>query len=191
MAEPNLVIHAPRLDLVLMSPQVMRSLLAADWGTAGRLLGAQIPAEWQTRNWQWLGTRHVQAEADPAIPWFPRVLLLREPAERGERGERELVVVGDVGFHGPPDDEGRVEIGYSVISEHRRRGFAEEAVRALLAWAARERGVVRFSARIEPQNVPSINLIRKLGFVEAGVSREQSELLTFHRDGPPHGNGGQ
>jgi RimJ/RimL family protein N-acetyltransferase len=103
----------------------------------------------------------------------------------GTSGAGKPVVVGDAGFHGPPDDEGRVEIGYAVITGHRRRGFAEEAVRAILAWAARERGVTRFSARIEPQNIPSLNLIRKLGFAQVGVSHDELlELLTFHRNEP-------
>ncbi len=76
-----------------------------------------------------------------------------------------------------------MEIGYAVISEHRRRGFAEEAVRTILAWTARECGVTRFRARIEPRNTPSLNLIRKLGFEQVGVSHgELHELLIFHRD---------
>ena len=184
MPEPYSVIHASRLDLVLMSPPLMRSMLAEDWATAGRLLGAQIPQEWRTGHWRWLGNRPAQAEADPSvIPWLPRVQLLRQPADRGGGG----LVVGDAGFHGPPDDEGRVEIGYMVISEYRRRGFAEEAVRALMAWSARERGITRFRASIGLQNIPSLSLIRKLGFVQAGAyhHEELGEQLIFHRDGPP------
>jgi [ribosomal protein S5]-alanine N-acetyltransferase len=185
MPEPAGVIHAPRLDLVLMSPPLIESMRAADWKTAGRLLGAEIPAEWQARDWHWLDDRTAQADADPSvIPWLPRIEVLRRPATAGGMP----VVVGDVGFHGPPDDEGRAEIGYAVISEHRRRGFAEEAVRALLAWTAREVGVTRFSALIEPGNVASLSLIRKLGFDQTGVTgRERTTLLIFHRDGPPDG----
>ncbi|MHB8649207.1 MAG: GNAT family N-acetyltransferase, partial [Gaiellaceae bacterium] len=36
-------------------------------------------------------------------------------------------VVGDVGFIGPPDESGIVEVGYSVIPDRRRRGYATEA----------------------------------------------------------------
>jgi RimJ/RimL family protein N-acetyltransferase len=146
-------------------------------------LGAEIPQEWRVRDWRWLDARYARADADPSvIPWLPRIQLLRQPATGGDG---KPVVVGDAGFHGSPNDEGRVEIGYAVITEHRRRGFAEEAVRAILAWAVRECGVTRFSARIEPQNIPSLNLIRKLGFAQVGVSHDElPELLTFHRDEP-------
>jgi RimJ/RimL family protein N-acetyltransferase len=117
------------------------------------------------------------------MPWLPRVQLLRQPADRSEG---EPVVVGESGFHGPPDDEGRVEIGYMVITSYRRRGFAEEAVRALMAWAAREHGINRFRASIGPQNIPSLSLIRKLGFVQAGTHQHEQlcEQLIFHRDEP-------
>ena len=72
-------------------------------------------------------------------------------------------MAGDAGFHGQPDENGRVEVGYMVLSPYRRQGLAEEAVRALLAWAVAEQGVTRFQACISPDNIPSLNLIRKLG----------------------------
>jgi RimJ/RimL family protein N-acetyltransferase len=176
-------IHAPRLDLVLLSTEVMRSLIAGDWAAVEPLIGARVPDAWRTAEWRWLRDRPSQAEADPAvIPWFPRALLLRRGAERPDP-----IVVGHAGFHGPPDEEGRVEIGYTVIEEHRRRGFAEEAVRALMGWALGEQGVTGFRASVGPWNAPSLHLVRKLGFVRVGVQwdEEDGEELVFHRDGPP------
>ena len=165
-----------------MSPALMRALLAADWAGAGRLLGARIPGEWHGEYWQWLGQRPDQAEADPsAVPWLPRVLLL--PKDDDTAGH-EAIVIGEAGFHGPPGADGRVEIGYMVVSEHRRHGYAEEAVRALMAWAAAEQGITRFRASISPQNTASLNLIRKLGFVQVGTQQHEirGEELIFHHD---------
>jgi Haem-degrading len=80
--EHRAVIRTRRLNLVLMSPGLMRALLAAEWDTADQLLGANIPAEWGGEDWQWLGQRPDQAEADPSvIPWLPRMLLLRAVAD--------------------------------------------------------------------------------------------------------------
>jgi [ribosomal protein S5]-alanine N-acetyltransferase len=177
------VIRTRRLDLVPMSSGLMRALLAADWDQAGRLLGAAIPAEWRGEDWQWLGQRPDQAEADPSlVPWLPRVLLLRETGERGA----EPVVVGEAGFHDPPGEDGRVEIGYMVVSAHRRCGYAEEAARALISWASAERGITRVRASISPGNVASLNLIGKLGFTQVGRQRHhrRGEELVFHRDEP-------
>jgi RimJ/RimL family protein N-acetyltransferase len=142
-----------------------------------------VPDDWRTAEWRWLRDRPDLAAADPTvIRWFPRALLLRKGADRPEP-----TVVGHAGFHGPPDDEGRVEIGYTVIPEHRRRGYAEEAVRALMGWALSEQGVTRFRASVGPWNAPSLHLVRKLGFVRVGVQwdEEDGEELVFHRDGLP------
>lgn len=71
-----------------------------------------------------------------------------------------------------------------VVGEHRRRGYAEEAVRALMAWAAAEHQVTRFRASISPENTASLRLIRKLGFVQVGTQdheRRGAELI-FHRN---------
>jgi ribosomal-protein-alanine N-acetyltransferase len=182
-AAPTSVIHAARLDLVLMSSALMRALLAADWDQAALLLGAPLPAEWRGEDWQWLGQRPGKAEADPSVvPWLPRVLLLRAA---DDHGGPEPAVVGNAGFHGPPDGEGRVEIGYAVAAEHRRRGYAEEAVRALMAWATAEHGITRFRASISPRNTPSLSLIRKLGFAQPGIGPDRrGEDLIFHHDVP-------
>jgi [ribosomal protein S5]-alanine N-acetyltransferase len=116
MPEDCVVIRTRRLDLVPMSPELMRALLAADWDEASRLLGAAIPAEWHGEDWQGLGQRPDQAEADPSvIPWLPRVLLLRGTGERAEP-----VVVGEAGFHGPPGEADRVN-GTAVITSGQSR----------------------------------------------------------------------
>ena len=160
----------------------MRALLALDWDQAGQLLGAQIPEEWRREDWQWIGQRPGQAEADQSVvPWLPRVMLLRTA---DETGRQQPIVVGEAGFHGPPSDDGRVEIGYMVVSEHRRRGYAKEAARALIAWATAEHHITRFQACVSPQNTPSVNLIRQLGFVQVGSHHHErrGEELIFHRD---------
>ena len=182
MPESSSVIHARRLDLVLMSPALMRALVAADWDEAGHLLGAKIPEEWRREDWQWLGQRPEQAGADPSVrPWLPRVMLMTP----GVSGGKKPVVIGEAGFYSPPDNDGRVEIGYGVVSEHRRRGYAEEAARALISWASAEHGITRFRASISPDNILSLNLIRKLGFVQVGSQQHErrGEELVFHRDG--------
>ena len=48
-----------------------------------------------------------------------------------ERG----LVIGNAGFTGPPDLEGRVEIAYGIVREHQGRGYATEAAGALVAYA--------------------------------------------------------
>lgn len=165
-----------------MSPALVQALLASDWDRAGQLLGAQIPEEWRGEDWHWLARRPDEAEADPAIlPWLARVMLLKTV---DERGMQQPIVVGAAGFHSPPGDNGRAEIGYAVVSAHRRQGLAQEAACALIAWATGEHRITRFRASISPRNTPSLNLIRKLGFVQVGthLHERRGEELIFHRD---------
>jgi 8-oxo-dGTP pyrophosphatase MutT (NUDIX family) len=75
------------------------------------------------------------------------------------RGEE---VVGDAGFLGPPEG-GRVELGYSVLPDHRGKGYATEAARALVAWALGQPGVERVVADPELDNAASRRVLEKIG----------------------------
>jgi hypothetical protein len=68
-------------------------------------------------------------------------------------------VVGDIGFIGPPGPDGLIEVGYSVIRERRRLGYATEAARAIIDWAHRQPGVRTVVAGCDKDNVPSIRTL--------------------------------
>jgi ribosomal-protein-alanine N-acetyltransferase len=88
--------------------------------------------------------------------------------------ERETeTVVGDIGFIGPPGVDATVEIGYSVIPDRRRRGYATEAARALVDWVLREPGVREVVAGCDNENVPSIRMLERLGFARTGETNGQ------------------
>lgn len=78
------------------------------------------------------------------------------------------LAVGALGYHGAPDEEGRVEIGYDLVEGARGRGYMTEAVGALTAWArgrSREQGDVRsLFAVVEKANTPSQNVVSRAGF---------------------------
>jgi [ribosomal protein S5]-alanine N-acetyltransferase len=79
-------------------------------------------------------------------------------------------VIGDIGFHGPPDDSGTVEIGYSVVEQYRGRGLVGESAVAIceLAWSSPE--VNRIIARTDSDNEPSAGVLRHAGFGEDSVT---------------------
>jgi ribosomal-protein-alanine N-acetyltransferase len=77
-------------------------------------------------------------------------------------------VVGDAGFVGPPDASGIVEIGYGVVPERRRLGYATEAVGALVRWALAQPGVQAVAAACDAENVASIRTLERAGFARVG-----------------------
>lgn len=81
------------------------------------------------------------------------------------------VLVGGGGFKGPPRG-GMVEIGYHVREAHRRRGYATEAVRALVSWAFSHAGVQIVAADTATDNTASRALLERLSFVPAGAGSE-------------------
>ncbi len=82
-------------------------------------------------------------------------------------------VVGDIGFLGPPGADSTVEIGYSVVPDRRRRGYATEAARALVDWALRQPGVRAVVAGCDKENVASIRTLERLGFSSTGETNGQ------------------
>lgn len=166
-----------RLELVSMSLAFMRALRDGDLAAASGEIGARVPAGLRVQLEHFLEYRIPMLAADPASrPWLGRAMVMTD--EDGRRA-----VVGTIGFHAPPDETGRVEIGYSVEPGYRRRGLATEAVAAMLAWAEAN-GVHRFRASVSPTNEPSLAIVRSFGFRRTGVQWDEfdGEELVFELD---------
>ncbi len=161
-----------------MSLPFMQTLLAGDVDAAESAIGATIPPDLAEQLDHFLQFRIADLTVDPsAQPWLGRAIVRIEPD-----GSRR--VIGTCGFHSPPDDSGRVEIGYRVEEVERRKGIATEVVRALFDWAATEHGVNRFRAAIAPDNLPSLAVAAKFGFRQVGVQIDDidGEELVFELD---------
>lgn len=61
------------------------------------------------------------------------------------------------------------ELGFIIAREHQRKGYAEEALRAILSLAKKELELTSIQVLIRPENLASLNLVRKLGFLEQGA----------------------
>jgi ribosomal-protein-alanine N-acetyltransferase len=117
---------------------------------------------------------------------WQRKLLGQHPGEPGYAGwyvigDGELV--GTAGYKGPPNADGEVEIGYSMIEPRRRRGFASGAVELLVARAFRDDRVRGVLAETIPSSVASQAVLRRCGFAQVGtrIDKEDGEVLRFAR----------
>ncbi len=168
----SVIIQTKRLDLIPLSPAVLRAALEGDRNEIGRLLGAAVPQSWEIQRGAfelWLR----QLEASPALqPWLARGMVLRSAGQ----------LIGDIGFHSAPFNAPAsalktVELGYSVIEAWRRRGFAQEAIEALIQWACTQHRVQRFVLSISPENPASQALATKLSFRKIGSQIDEEDGL--------------
>ncbi|CAL9282429.1 MULTISPECIES: GNAT family N-acetyltransferase [Streptomyces] len=161
--------ESARVRFVELSGGVMSALLAGDLSGAGRTAGISLTEYFTTDAARWLWRfRLDQMAADPE-----RARWMVRQAAVGEEGQ----VVGHAGFHGPPDDVGTVEIGYSVDPAFRRRGYARATLTELLRRAAAEPGVTTVRAAIGPDNVASLATIAGFGFVQVGEQWDEEDGL--------------
>jgi ribosomal-protein-alanine N-acetyltransferase len=152
--------------------------LRGDSSEAEKILGLAVPPAWYEKRARW-EMRLGQLRQDPSLqPWLARAMALREQDAAGPCP----IMVGYIGFHTGPNPEylralapGAVEMGYTVFSEHRRRGYAREAAQALMDWARREHGISRFVVSISPENAPSLALAKGLGFQRIGSQVDEED----------------
>lgn len=146
-------IETARLRLVAATLETATAT-ATDATTLERLLGVAVPPDWASADVKDVLPGYAESlQADPgSLGWGPWFTIA--PAEG--------VLVGSIGFYGPPSTEGVVEVGYEIFAPYRGRGYATEALRALLGWAFAH-GVRRATARCAPDNVASVAVLRKAG----------------------------
>lgn len=78
------------------------------------------------------------------------------------------VIVGKVGFKGPPDADGIVEIAYVVEDDHQNRGYASAAARAITHFAFEDPRVTLVRAHTLVAPNASHRVLVKSGFRALG-----------------------
>ena len=81
--------------------------------------------------------------------------------------------VGLFGFANWSHKDRRAEIGYCLHRDYWGRGLALEAMERLIEYGFREMDLNRISACTWLENVASIKLIERAGFIREGVLREE------------------
>ncbi|MCI3934945.1 GNAT family N-acetyltransferase [Streptomyces sp. AN091965] len=149
-----------RVRFVELSAVALRALADGDLAGGSAEAGVALDAHFVgDRARSIFAYRADQVVRDPsAAPWITRAAV----------SVPDGTVVGDAGFHGPPDAAGAVEVGYTVVPGHRRRGYARAMLKALLVRAAAEPGVKTVRATIRSDNSASLATIAGFGFTRVG-----------------------
>jgi [ribosomal protein S5]-alanine N-acetyltransferase len=175
------VIVTERLDLVPATVELTQAALAGAV-SLGEGLHVGVPSTWPPEYLDAPALEFMLARladgSDPAGWWLHFVVLREAAAGR--------TLIGSVGYKGPPSPDGTVEVGYGIVAEHQRRGYASEAVRGLVRRAFAAPAVRRVIAETYPALTPSIGVLRKCGFRLIGEGSEP-DVIRFEllRDGQP------
>lgn len=84
--------------------------------------------------------------------WYQVAICLRENGR----------MIGDIGMHFLDDEQ--TEIGYTLSPEYQRKGYAAEAVYAVMGYLFGTLGKHRIIASVDPDNSRSMALLERLGF---------------------------
>jgi ribosomal-protein-alanine N-acetyltransferase len=175
-------IETPRLLLVPATPDTLRAELVSR-EALGAVLGVEVPESWPPELYdadavRW--TLSALEEGRGAQGWSLYYVVER-PAPGGVPR-----LCGGGGFVGVPDEGGTVELGYSIVPERRRRGYAREMVEACVAWAFAHPEVRCVIAHTLPHLTPSIRVLESSGFTYVGphAAAGEDDAIRYERRRP-------
>ena len=167
------ILQTPRLTLIASTLAHIRTELESPERLA-TLLNAEVSSAWPTGEYDRDAMEFFRARmeegGEEVEGWYGWYAL----RVAGSEGPRALVGAG--GYFGPPDTEGTVEIGYSVLPQWQRRGYASEMVQMLVEHAFMFANVKRIIAHTTEGNPTSIAVLLRCGFHAAGAEPETGKL---------------
>lgn len=101
--------------------------------------------------------------------WYTYWLIINKSNEKG---------IGFIGFKGLPDENGYLEIGYSISHNYRRQRIMTEALKTLVRWAAGFQDCREIIARVLKTNVGSCKVLANCNF-KVSNSNEKEETYTL------------
>lgn len=125
----------------------------------------------------------------PGYRRWQRSLLAADPDQSGFAGYYLIgdgQLVGTCGFKGPPDANGQVEVGYSVIAPRRRRGYASGAVALLVEKAFADPRTTAILGETLADGAASEGVLRRCGFEFVGTRTDDQDgkVMRFERRRP-------
>jgi RimJ/RimL family protein N-acetyltransferase len=160
-------------ELDLATPRLRLHCLTVEEGK--RIVDSAAGAEDR-----WAADFPMQDDRDGVGGYLHNASAGQDPAPFGcYRIDRDGVAIGTIGFFGPPDDEGRVTIGYGLVPAARQFGYATEAVGRLVDLCRSHDSVRAMLADTEKANTASQRVLDKTGFA---FVREDDESRYYQVD---------
>ncbi|WP_028594999.1 GNAT family N-acetyltransferase [Paenibacillus assamensis] len=91
-------------------------------------------------------------------------------------------IIGSCGFNYLDFEHAKAEIGYDIAKTSWGRGYATEAIQSLLDYGFSTLELNRIEAKVEPENVNSAKVLRKLNFSFEGTLRQYEKINGVFND---------
>ena len=182
MDESNLLkIYTDRLELVAATLDHVRAELESPESLAAQL-NADVGPDWPPgeydRDAQEFFRDCLQKGGSAVVGWYCWYAI---------RNDEHSVLIGSGGYLGLPCENGEVEIGFSIVKNWQRAGYATEMAGALVANALADSRVQKIIAHSTPRNLASCKVLEKVGFKVVGTDEKTGNIrFEIHRNGLPH-----
>ena len=147
------LLETPRLKLLPFTLELKKVTLF-ERDRLPEMLGIAVPDAWPGADMLEALPHFIEAmEQDPLGRVWDGIIL----------NKADRVAIGGIGFHGPPDEAGMVEIGYNIIPAYEGQGYATEMARRVIDWAFQMPGIERITVQCLDDNIDSIRVLEKVG----------------------------
>ncbi|MEG1255356.1 GNAT family N-acetyltransferase [Clostridium sp.] len=155
-------IHTDRLMLVPVTLEITKSLLAGNSKEVEKL-GIKTDKKWPRKDtMDILPIINNSLERDKIPSGFEFWMIVKKD---------NMQVIGDIGFHGKPNEKGEVEVGFGLVEHERAKGFGFESLNAIMDWLSFKESVKVIKADCLINNKPSARILEKAGMREINRDR--------------------
>lgn len=148
-------IHTPRLTLASVDLPTYKAIFAG-MPELSRYLNIRVPAVFSEFGLEPYYYSYEQVKANPAnAQWWTYLFV--------HTARQALAGVG--GYAGGPDEQGIVEIGYSIYENFQNQGLATEAAQGLIQQAFKHPDVTTVQAHTLAQENASVRVLKTCGMV--------------------------
>jgi len=134
------------------------------------------------------GLREFLVSDDVSPTWLEQLRQVQQP-DPWVHGfavvhDEQRLVIGNLGFKGPPGEGGTVEIAYGIAPVFQGRGYATEAAQTGIRFAFADARVSIVRAHTLPEPNASTRVLEKCGFAHSGAIDDPEDGLVWRWDLP-------
>jgi [ribosomal protein S5]-alanine N-acetyltransferase len=119
--------------------------------------------------------RPLATSAEDGLLWIQKVqegILNNDAVTWGIALKNDSSIIGTIGFWRIMKEHHRAEIGYMIGAPYQRKGFMQEAIEKVLWFGFGSMRLHSVEANVNPNNLASIKLLEKNGFVKEAHFKE-------------------